>query len=73
MSNEIIQSVAYVIYSDFQYINFIFSENLVSIFWGLFNNETDLKVMYTFYNHGRDLVVLHALNFVCACSEENVC
>jgi hypothetical protein len=31
------------------------------------------QVMSTFYNHGRDLVVVRALNFMCACSEENVC
>jgi hypothetical protein len=41
MSSEIIQSVAY---DDFQHVNFIFSQNFISLFWGLFNDETDLIV-----------------------------
>jgi hypothetical protein len=46
MSSEIIQSVAYDNYNDFQHANFIFSQNFISLFWGLFNDETDLRVRY---------------------------
>jgi hypothetical protein len=45
MSSEIIQSVAYDNdnYDDFQHDNFIFSQNFMSLFGGLFNGETDLR------------------------------
>jgi hypothetical protein len=43
MGSEIIQSVAY---DNFQYVNFIFSQNFIPLFWGLFNDETDLRVSY---------------------------
>jgi hypothetical protein len=47
MSSEIIQSVAYDNYDDFfQHLNFIFSQKIISLFWGLFNDETDLRVRY---------------------------
>ncbi len=42
MSNEIIQSVAYDNYDDFQHGNFIYSQKIGSLFWGLFNDETNL-------------------------------
>jgi hypothetical protein len=45
MSREIIQSEAYHNYDDFN-INFISSQNLILLFWGLFNDETDLRVRY---------------------------
>jgi len=32
MSSEIIQSVAYGNYNDFQHINFIFSKKIISLF-----------------------------------------
>jgi hypothetical protein len=44
MSVEIIESVAYDNYDDVQHINFIFSQIFISLFLGLFNNETDLRV-----------------------------
>jgi len=44
MSSEIIQSVAYDNYDDFEHVNFIFSQIFISLFWGLFNDETDLRV-----------------------------
>jgi len=45
MTSEIIQNVAYDNYDDFvQHVNFIFSQNFISLFWGLFNEETDLRV-----------------------------
>jgi hypothetical protein len=44
MSCEIIQSVASDNYDDFQHDNFIFSQNFSSLFWGLFNDETDLRI-----------------------------
>ncbi len=47
MSSEIIQGVAYDNYDDFQHVNFIFSQNFISLFWGLFNDETDLRVRYS--------------------------
>jgi hypothetical protein len=46
MNSEIIQNVAYDNYDDFQYDNFIFSQNFVLLFRGLFNEETDLRVRY---------------------------
>jgi hypothetical protein len=42
MSSEIIQSVAYDNYDDFQHVNFIFSHYFISLFWGLFNDGIDL-------------------------------
>jgi hypothetical protein len=47
-SSEIIQSVvAYDNYDDFQHlINFTFSQKFISLFSGLFNDETDLRVRY---------------------------
>jgi hypothetical protein len=44
MNSEIIQSVAYNNYDDFQHVNFIFSQNFNSLFSGLFNDETDHRV-----------------------------
>jgi hypothetical protein len=44
MSSEIIQNVAYDNYDDFQHVNFIFSQNCISLFWELFNDKTDLRV-----------------------------
>jgi hypothetical protein len=41
MSREIIQSVAYDNYDDFQHFNFTFSQIFIVLFWGLFNEETD--------------------------------
>jgi hypothetical protein len=43
MSSEIIQNVAYDNYDDFQHFNFLFSQNFISLFWGLFNDQTDLR------------------------------
>jgi hypothetical protein len=44
VSCEIIQNVASNNCDDFQHVNFIFSQNFISLFWGLFNEETDLRV-----------------------------
>jgi hypothetical protein len=33
----------------FQHVNFIFSQNFVSLFWGLFNDKTDRRVRYFAY------------------------
>jgi hypothetical protein len=46
MSSEIIQGVAYDNYDDFQHVNFIFPQIFISLFWGLFNDEIDLKERY---------------------------
>jgi hypothetical protein len=46
MSSENIQSVAYDNYNDFEHVNFISSQKFISLFWGLFNDETDLRVRY---------------------------
>jgi hypothetical protein len=43
-SSEIIQSVAYDNYDDFQHVNFIFSQDFISLFGGLFSDETKLRV-----------------------------
>ncbi len=44
MSNEIIPSVVYDNYDDFQHINVLFSQNFISLFLGLFNDKTDPRV-----------------------------
>jgi hypothetical protein len=44
MSNEIIWSVAYDNYDDFQHIKVLFSQDFISLILGLFNDETDLRV-----------------------------
>jgi hypothetical protein len=45
MSSEIIQNAAYYDnYDDFQRVKFLFSQNFISVFWGLFNDEIDLRV-----------------------------
>jgi hypothetical protein len=44
MSSEIIQNVAYDNYDDFQHVKFIFSQNFISLFWGLFNNKIGLRL-----------------------------
>jgi hypothetical protein len=44
MNSEIIQNVAYANYDHFQHDDFIFSQIFTSLFWGLFNDETDLWV-----------------------------
>jgi hypothetical protein len=44
MSGEIIHHVVYDNYDDFQHVNFPFSVNFISLFWGLFNDETDVRV-----------------------------
>jgi len=49
MSNVIIQSVAYDNYDDFQHVKFIFSQKFISLFWWLFNDETELRVRYASY------------------------
>jgi hypothetical protein len=46
MGSQIIQHVAYDNYDNFQHVNFTFSQNFISLFWGLFNDETDIKVRY---------------------------
>jgi hypothetical protein len=50
MSSEIIQSVAYDNYDDFQHVNFIVSQNFISLFLGLFNDET--RYLYIQSNGG---------------------
>ncbi len=42
MSNEIIRTVAYDNYDDFQHINFIFLQNFISLFLELFNDKMTL-------------------------------
>jgi hypothetical protein len=51
MRSEIIQNVAYDNYDDFEHVNFIFSQNFISLFWGLFNDETDFRVRYMKNHH----------------------
>jgi hypothetical protein len=52
MSSEIIQNTVYDTYNDFQHVKFIFSLNFISLFWGLFNNESDLQVRYLSFVEG---------------------
>ncbi len=44
MSNEIIPSLAYDNYDDFQHINNIISQIFISLFLGLFNDKSDVRV-----------------------------
>jgi hypothetical protein len=44
MSSEIIRSLAYNNYDDFQHIKFILSQKFISLFWESYNDETDLRV-----------------------------
>jgi len=48
MRNEIIQNVIMIIscdhYDDFQHVNFIFAQNFISLFWGLFNDKIDVTL-----------------------------
>jgi hypothetical protein len=46
MSGEIIQGVTTDNYDHFQYFNFIFPLNFISLFEGLFNHGIDLRVRY---------------------------
>jgi len=46
MSSEYIQSVTYDNYDDFQHVNLICSKKFILLFWGLFNDEIDLRVRY---------------------------
>jgi hypothetical protein len=48
MSSEIIQSVAYDNYDNFQHVNFIFSQIFISLFLGLFNEETNQRIRYLY-------------------------
>jgi trehalose-6-phosphate synthase len=43
MSTEIVQGIAYSNYVDFQHVNFI------SLFGGLFNDKTNLRVRYSLH------------------------
>jgi hypothetical protein len=51
MSNEIIQSVTYVSYDEFQHLNIIISQIFTWLFWKLFNDETDLKLRCPFTSY----------------------
>jgi len=44
MISEIIQSVAHDNYGDFQHVNFIFSQDFISLYGRLFSDETKLRV-----------------------------
>ncbi len=50
MSSEIIRSVVYDNYDDFQHVNFIFSQNFISVVRGSFNDEIDIRVTYLILN-----------------------
>jgi hypothetical protein len=42
--SEIIENVPYDNYDDFQLVNFIFSQKVVSLIWRSFNGETNLTL-----------------------------
>jgi hypothetical protein len=44
MNSETIWSVFYDNYDDFQHVHFMFSQIFISLFLGLFNDETNLRV-----------------------------
>ncbi len=56
MGSDIIQNMAYDNYDDFQHVNFIFSQNFISLFCGLFNDGTDHRVRY---------IILRDISFLC--------
>jgi hypothetical protein len=41
---KIIQGIAYDNHDDFQHVNFTFSQIFISLYWGLFDNQTALRV-----------------------------
>jgi hypothetical protein len=47
MSGEINKSVVDDNYDGFKHVNFIFSQNFISLFRGLLNDKIDLRVRYT--------------------------
>jgi hypothetical protein len=47
MHTQISPSVANDNYDDFQHVNFIFSHKIISVFWGLFNDKTNLRIRYS--------------------------
>jgi hypothetical protein len=65
MSSEIIQSVVSDSYDNFGHVNFIFSQNFISLFWGLFNDETDLRVV-RYVNEKVFASAEHIFNELCA-------
>jgi len=68
MSSEIIHIVAYDNYDDFQHVNFIFSQIFISPFWGLFNDETNLRIRYfAFYM----FYVLLSINGPCTSTSQS--
>jgi len=69
MNSEIIQNVVYDNYNDFQHVNFISSQNFISLFWGLFNDETDLRVRCKFFLNIGILIVVdrHCPSATCVC------
>ncbi len=46
MNSETTQNVTYDNYDDFQHVNFIFSQNFILVFSGLFSNKTDFFFMH---------------------------
>jgi hypothetical protein len=48
MSSEIIYIVTWNSYDDFQYLKFIFSYKIISIFQGLNNEETNVRYYVSF-------------------------
>jgi len=62
MSIEIIQSVAYDNYDDFQHKNVRFSQISISLFLGLFNDKTNLRIKYlAFYTPKKIWIVISML------------
>jgi hypothetical protein len=51
MRSENFQIVAYDHYNDFQLLSFVFSHKFVSVFYTLFNDETDPRLEYKFSRH----------------------
>jgi len=46
MNNEIIQNVAYDNYDDFQHVNFIFSQNFISLFEDYLSTKLTLGYLF---------------------------
>jgi hypothetical protein len=60
MSSEIIQSVTYDNYDDSKHVNLIFSQNFISLFWELFNDEINLRGKVTLIGIWNELIPINS-------------
>jgi hypothetical protein len=56
--------VSYDNYDDFQHVNFIFSQNFISLLWGWFNDESGFRVRSLFTDKVLSTLLVHFV-FLC--------